>query len=250
MAAWDRIGLVPLLDHFRPPLSDMRHWESFHARWASAIADALNANLLPAGYYAEEQVHVGGRVEIDVATFDRAEPRPPAGNGGIATIPAQTWAPPVPQMLIPAVFPDSIEVLVFSSEAGPTLVAAVELVSPGNKDRADSRRAFAAKCASYLQQGIGLVIVDIVTNRLANLHNELIRLMELDDRFTISAGPLYGAAYRPVRRDDSQLLETWAEPLVIDKPLPILPLALDKGLVIPLDLENSYTEARQRRRMS
>jgi hypothetical protein len=25
---------MPLLDHFRPPLSGSRHWESFHAAWA------------------------------------------------------------------------------------------------------------------------------------------------------------------------------------------------------------------------
>ena len=25
---------MPLLDHFHPPLSDERHWESFHAAWA------------------------------------------------------------------------------------------------------------------------------------------------------------------------------------------------------------------------
>ena len=55
--------------------------------------------------------------------------------------------------------------------------AAIELVSPGNKDRPEARRAFAAKCAGYLTAGVGLVVVDIVTDRLANLHNELIELM-------------------------------------------------------------------------
>lgn len=44
---------MPLLDHFHPPLSDTRHWGSFHARWAAAIADELNERLLPAGYYAD-----------------------------------------------------------------------------------------------------------------------------------------------------------------------------------------------------
>ena len=32
---------------------------------------------------------------------------------------------------------------------------AIELASPGNKDRPETRRAFAAKCASYLARGIG-----------------------------------------------------------------------------------------------
>ena len=59
---------MPLLDHFNPPLFPTRHWESFHGRWAAAISDALNAQL-PKGYFAEMQVHVGSRVEIDVATF-------------------------------------------------------------------------------------------------------------------------------------------------------------------------------------
>ena len=74
-------------------------------------------------------------------------------------------------------FPDDIEVQVFATVTGATLVGAIELVSPGNKDRPETRRAFAAKCVSYLTRGIGLIVVDIVTNRLANLHNEVIGLL-------------------------------------------------------------------------
>lgn len=47
-----------LLDHFHPPLSERRHWDAFHTRWAAAIADALNDDLLPGGYFAEAQVHL------------------------------------------------------------------------------------------------------------------------------------------------------------------------------------------------
>ena len=56
---------MPLLDHFHPPLSVERRWESFHARWAAAIADALNDGRLPARYFAEMQIHSGPRVEIE-----------------------------------------------------------------------------------------------------------------------------------------------------------------------------------------
>src|SRR5205085_725706 len=66
-------------------------------------------------------------------------------------------------LVMPAVFPDDIEVQVFATTAGATLVAAIELVSPGNKDREEARRAFAAKCAGYLTRGVGLVVVDVVT---------------------------------------------------------------------------------------
>src|SRR5437764_10694207 len=99
---------MPLRDHFHPPLSELRHWESFHAAWATEIMRTLNRDVLPPGCFAEAQVHVGGRVEVDVAAFEQA---PSAeGDGGVAV---QTWAPPAAAMVIPAVFPDEIEVQVF-----------------------------------------------------------------------------------------------------------------------------------------
>src|SRR4029077_1639642 len=107
--------------------------------------------------------------EVDVATFDAT----PAGANGAGGVAVQTWAPPATTLAFPAVFPDELEVRIFSTRAGPTLVAAVELVSPGNKDRAEARRAFEAKCVGYLSQGVGLIVVDTVTGRTANLHNEL-----------------------------------------------------------------------------
>src|SRR5438132_5144703 len=126
---------MPLLDHFHPPLSRERHWESFHAAWAGSIADALN-RVLPRGYFAEELTHAGAGTEIDVDTFERARPAPAAnGPGGVAVAPA-VWAPPAPVAVVPAVFADDFEVRVFPARGGPTLVAAVELVSPANKDRA------------------------------------------------------------------------------------------------------------------
>src|SRR5688572_10009055 len=132
---------MPLLDHFHPPLSQRRHWESFHAAWATAIADSLNGGVLPEGFFAEELVSVGGRIEIDVATWDE---RSAKGNGPVS-VATKVWTPPAPPLTMPAVFPDTFGVRVFNSEGGPTLVAAVELVSPGNKDRADSRGGFAIK---------------------------------------------------------------------------------------------------------
>jgi hypothetical protein len=119
---------MPLLDHFHPPLKNQRHWENFHARWVGAIADALNA-CLPERYVAEIQDTVSGS-----ATHVE-------GNEGVAT------------MQLPVAFPDNVGVRVFGGSTGPHLVAAVELVSPGNKDRSEARRTFAAKCVSYLAWG-------------------------------------------------------------------------------------------------
>ena len=154
---------MPLLDHFHPPLQGHRHWEGFHGRWAAAMTDGLNENL-PPEYFAEFQVTLGTRIEVDVATFtEDGAPEAPRPDGAATAVQTCVWAPPAPVAVLPAVFPDDFAVHVFSSMAGPTLVAAIELVSPGNKDRDEARRAFAAKCAAYLQRGIGLIVVDIVT---------------------------------------------------------------------------------------
>src|SRR3954465_6376825 len=119
---------MPLLDHFHPPLLGQRHWEGFHGWWAAAIAGSLNDHLLPPEYFAEFQVTVGTHIEVDVATF--GENGEPTANGGTSAVQTSVWAPPAPVAVMPAVFPDDFKVQVFSSAAGPTLVAAIELVSP------------------------------------------------------------------------------------------------------------------------
>ena len=189
---------MPLRDHFRPPLSRERHWEALHAAWAASIADALN-RALPPGYFAEALTHAGASAEIDVATFEELTSSAPPG--GVAVEPV-VWAPPAPLATVPAVFADDFEVRVFSGRGGPTLVAAVELVSPANKDRPATRLAFATKCAGYLHGGVSLIVLDVVTDRRATLHHDVL------DQIGATAGrlpndpPLYAAAYRPVRREE------------------------------------------------
>lgn len=243
---------MPLLDHFHPPLSAERRWESFHSSWATKLADALTENWLPPGYIAEEHAHFGPSVEIDVATFASEASSPGEGEGGaVATAGRKVWAPPAADGALPAVFPDTFEVRILSTEAGPKLVAAIELISPGNKDRAAERRAFAIKCASCLSQGVSVVIVDIVTSRRANLHNEVLQLLEAGDALRLPGETnLYAVAYRPVRRGGGDEIEVWNSPLALGKPLPTLPLGLRADLVIPVDFEAAYAEACLRKRLT
>src|ERR1700722_18728041 len=100
---------MPLRDHFHPPLMDQRHWESFHAAWATEIMRTLNRKVLPPGCFAEAQVHVGSRVEIDIATFEQNQHEltgaTEANGGGVAV---ETWAAPVTSLVMPAIFSDEI----------------------------------------------------------------------------------------------------------------------------------------------
>ena len=153
---------MPLLDHFHPPLSQRRQWHSFHSVWAAMIAMELN-RLLPPGYFADPNVEFN--IEIDVAAFEEEKP----ATGVVS------WTPPAPTLVAPmALITDVVEIAVYNTEAGPVLIGAMELVSPANKDRPDSRAAFVSKYARYVQQGIGLIVVDPVTHRKADLHAELL----------------------------------------------------------------------------
>lgn len=239
---------MPLFDHFHPPLSERRPWESFHTTWATSLADILNRGGLPPGFIALEQIHSGAPVEIDVATF--GEETAARRKGGVATLPQTVWVPAAPPLLLPAAFPERCTVEILTTEGGRTLVAALELVSPGNKDRESKRRLFAARCATYLSRGIGLVVVDVVTNRQANLHNDLVDLMGLGSTFQMPPEQrLYVVAYRPLSGAGLDRIETWPLSLAVGEPLPTVPLSLGAELCVPVDLEAAYLDACQRRRL-
>jgi hypothetical protein len=229
-------------------LSERRPWESFHTTWASTLADALNQDVLPPGYIALEHVHAGAEIEIDVATC--ADSTTGGRNGGTATLPRTVWTPATAPLLLPAVFPPSCTVEIRTTEGGRTLVAAIELVSPANKDRASKRRLFAAKCATYLSRGIGLILVDVVTSRQGNLHNELIDLLDLELTFQMPVEQtLYSVAYRPLRSDGAERIETWPYALAVGQPLPVMPLSLEAEQCVPVNLESAYQDACHRRRV-
>lgn len=241
---------MPLLDHFHRPISERRNWEGFHGLWAAALVEKLNRDILGDEYFADMQVHFGSQVEVDVATLEESS-RPVKGVASSASTLAPIWAPPATNLVMPTVFPDDIEVQIYSTVTGAVLVGAIELASPGNKDRPETRRAFAAKCVSYLTRGIGLIVIDIVSNRLANLHNEVIGLLGYAQPFLLSPSvSMYAVAYRPSRLPSGDQIEMWPSALVLGEPLPLLPLALRNAGVVPVDLEQTYCEACERSRLT
>ena len=232
---------MPLLDHFHKPYVNEAPWPSMTLMWAATLTSWLNRTLPRDDYRAFANVHVGLRVSADIAEFGRDEPVEANGShGGLATL---TAAPPA-VATIPGVFTEEVEVQVSDTYRSFRLLGVIELVSPANKKEAGERSAFVSKCEAYLRQGVGLVVVDVVTERLNNLHNELMdrvggpappRLG--DDR------PTYVVGYRPVRRGGQSEIDVWPYPAVIGEPLPAVPLGLRKGPTVVLDLEGTYSEA-------
>lgn len=237
---------MPLRDHFRPPLDDETQWEGFHGGWPMMIVAQLG-RVLPRRYVAAPRVHSGAAVEIDVATYekDTSSPSPLSAiqdNGGIATA---VWAPPQPTLAVTTDLPalSEYEVRVYDSKRGRRLVAAVEIVSPANKDRPEHRNAFVAKCLALLQNRVCVAIVDLVTTRNFNLYGELLEEMRQTDPFLDPEPPsLYAVSCRYRKSGETWLLEGWPSSLTIGQPLPILPLWLSEEFAVPLNLEESYEE--------
>jgi hypothetical protein len=201
--------MMPLRDHFRPPLHDHTSWEELHGQWPAVIVQHLRVTL-PPGYVAGPKVHAGARVEIDVAAFEH----------------------------------DEYEVRIYDATRGRRLFAAIEIVSPANKDRPEARNAFVGKCAARIQNGVAVSLVDLVTTRSFNLYAELMTFVGHPDPTMIAESPpLYAAACRWVRRGPRAVLESWSHALALEQPLPTLPLWLAEALVVPLNLEQTYEQA-------
>jgi hypothetical protein len=241
-----RAEVMPLLDHFHPPLYPTHRWESFHARWAVAIADALN-DTLPARYFAETQVHLGARAEADVVELEHNG----AANGTPGGVATATYAPPKPVLTFPGPTEDDVTVEVRDRDRDSRVAAVVELLGPRNKDRDEARRAFAAKVVAYLRLGAGLVVLDVVTSRSGNAHNDLVSVLKLPDecRLTSPTG-LSATAYQPASEADQRPVGVWFESLTVGTALPGTPLWVCGFGFVPLDLEATYSEARQRSRLT
>ena len=240
---------MPLRDHFRPPLERRRHWQGFHAQWPAMIVLTL-APKLPRRYVAEPRVQLGVSAEIDVGTFEEDDASSSGlsrgtGNGEEGGTATAVWAPPRPTLTLATDFPaeTAYEVRVFDLERGSRLVAAVEIVSPANKDRPENRRAFVAKCACPASgAGVG-------DDRRCGDDAALqpVRRAVGADRWD-GPGPgaespaVYAAACRGTKKDNTWLLETWMCPVALGQPLPTLPLWLADNFAVPLELEASYEE--------
>ncbi len=104
-------------------------------------------------------------------------------------------------------------------------------MSPSNKDRPDTRLVFAGKSAAYLQFGVGLIIIDIVTSRRFNLHNEMVQHLGLTYvlfRFptTCSFTPSLTARFAAAKMIKSI---PGRSILSVGSNLPVLPLALRRA---------------------
>ncbi|MFO0964118.1 MAG: DUF4058 family protein [Gemmataceae bacterium] len=237
---------MPLRDHFRPPISSRYSWEGVHGGWPMTMVQHL-AHVLPNDFSAEPRVHLGSYFDLDLSTYEDDEPKrsgpgPQQDGNGIATA---TWSPPQPTLTIETDLGEQYEyeVQIYDQGRGRRLVAAVEIVSPANKDRPENRKALVTKCTALLQQGVCVSLVDLVTLRHFNLYTDLLaEFGGRDPAFAGDASSIYAATCRGRRTGKRPRVDAWAYPLQVGQRLPKLPIWLAADLAVELDLESSYED--------
>ncbi len=177
-----------------------------------------------------------------MSTYDLDSRYTDSGDGGTATL-TQTALAPTLVAEANLTEPDEYEVRIYYTERGRTLVAAIEIVSPSNKDRPASRELFVGKVASLLQQNVCVLLVDLVSVRQANLYAELLTFLGCTDPQLVTPTHMYAVALRFRKRLKRRpLLDAWFYPMVIGQPLPTLSIWLTPEQHVTLPLETSYEE--------
>jgi hypothetical protein len=212
-------------------------FHDFHQSWTIAIRNALNAGLLPPGYFAMVEQRAGGP-EPDVITLDMTSSTSPP-RGGVAI----DLKPP------PARFVTRTEVGTYARRANRVtvrhpdvdVVAVVEIVSPGNKDSRHAIRAFARKAVALLYAGIHLLIVDLFPPGRRDpqgIHKVIWDRLH-DEAFALPPDkPLTLAAYAV-----STEIVAYVEPAAVGDSLPDMPVFLTGDRYVPCPLEATYRTA-------
>jgi hypothetical protein len=124
------------------------------------------------------------------------------------------------------------------------LVAAIEIVSPGNKSSQARLRKFVNKTIDFLDQGVHVLVVDLFppTPRDPSGMHQAIWSERYDGEFEFHPDkPLTLASYMAASEDT--IPKAFVEPIALGETLPVMPLFLWPGRYINVELEATYQGA-------
>lgn len=224
-------------------------FHDFHTVWVAEIRNALNAGRLPKDYYALAEQHAGKFV-ADVLTLQVEEPSKANGayvaptSGGVALAEVR---PKVRREVAMTSEPETLRrSIAIRHVSGHRLVALIEIVSPGNKDRAEHLEEFVAKAVSALNKGVHLLLVDLfppTAHDPQGLHGKVAAWLNSDGPpYDLPAAePLTFACYsaRPPEKAYLGFLEHAA----VGAAVPDMPIFLTPDRYVMVPLAETYAAA-------
>ncbi len=225
------------------PLHDWNNpagWEGVHHLWITELLRWVKPRL-PEGYRAyigsAPVLAVGAPSEKpDVGVRNWSGPQPAAG------IPQSAGSPgSEPDEEIAVATLDAMTSLFVETHGH--LVAAVELVSPRNKDRPIARETYLSRYVGYLLEGVHLLLVDVHRRPQGFSFADRIA-QELQIRQPTCPPPM-AVSYRvgEPAASGGRNLAIWRRALSPGVALPDVVLPITLASAITIDLEQTYTRA-------
>lgn len=226
------------------PLNDWRDergWDGFLLLWLAQLLDWVQPRL-PPGFRA----YVGS---VPALTLEAGDGKPDVTVRG--------WRGPsadIAPSSAMALAPDRETVAAFTPDAQRALhvdwhgqlIAAIELVSPRNKDRLDAKARYARRYLGYLRQGVHLMLIDVFPHPAGfSFADAVSDDLELGEPPT---PPPFAVNYRV--GSTVPLGEAMGTPVAAASrvgPAPAgTPLPLDEDKAVVIDLEATYHQAAKR----
>lgn len=218
--------------------AELSGWDGVHQIWMVELLYALR-DQIPPGYRAyistTPTFAIGapddGRPDVGVRNWPAGEPNStPSSNPG---------PEPDEEVAVATISADTALMV----ERGGRLVAAIELVSPRNKDRLSAQAAYTAAYAGYLLRGVHLLLVDVHRKPAAFSFADRIA-----SELSVAQPPLptpFAVGYRvggPVPTG-GRFVGVWRRPLTVGGELPAMTLALSADESVSVDLDGTYRRA-------
>lgn len=209
-------------------------FHAFHQSWTIRIQDALNAGILPEGYFALAEQKTGGP-EPDVFALSRPNFAEPREVGlAVATHPVQTR---LKARSDAARYAERANQLAVRHPDG-SLVAIIEIVSLGNKDSHRAVDQLARMVVRYLFNGVHVLVIDLFPPNNRNpqgIHKEIWDRLHDEPYEQPADKPLTLAAY-----SSGDEIEGHIEPVAVGDTLMDMPIFLQPDRYVLCPLETTY----------
>jgi hypothetical protein len=223
-------------------------FHDFHTSWITHLKEVLNDGVLPSGFYAMVEQRAADVIP-DVLTLETSDaPSDPVGapidhrDGMIAVAERPPQVSFVASADAEAVFfAAKRRTLVIRHATGDRIVALIEIVSPGNKQKHSAFSAFLDKAIASLGHGYHLLIVDLFPPGPFDpegIHGAIWAELERPGYEAPEDRPLTLAAYTA-----GFVPQAYVEPTSVGAILKDMPLFLKPGWYVNVPLEQTYQAA-------
>ena len=229
---------MPIHDWSRVPSGLFHH---FHQSWSIRMSDALNGGLLPPNLSALVERRAGVK-EPDILAIEDYAPLNEVETSSLerragSTATLEAPASRIVQRSSEEIYAGRANRIVVRHHLG-RIVAVIEIVSPGNKDKRGAIRNFVDKTVEFIEAGVHVLVVDLFPPTVRDpkgLHKLIWDEIE-DQPFELPDGlDRLLMSYQAGREKVAYI-----EPLAIGDTMPDMPLFLTPHLHVKVPLEATY----------